>query len=293
MESWIYENLTGAEVTTISPTGYTNENIALAWLNHFIKHGGAGPNTHWRILLLDGPSSHRQNDCIIKCHKNHIVPFQFPSHMTHVLQPLDVGVLCSCKHYHSKAINNALHSLEMECTISSFFCDLNSIRKQTLQPYTIKHSFNNSAMFPVSFKSVLKKMPYYNSKGKGTPEQPATAISNPEASSGETVVSKEGDGDLELIKTPDSHFECQKGMAEWIDRAEAFSRTSKERFQQWAKVIEGCLAKAQLQEETYHNVQTRINDTEKCKAKSRRVIRKGGVITIDEARLKQYEKEVK
>ncbi|RPA94213.1 hypothetical protein L873DRAFT_1939923 [Choiromyces venosus 120613-1] len=30
MESWIHENLTGAEVITISPTGYDNENIALA-----------------------------------------------------------------------------------------------------------------------------------------------------------------------------------------------------------------------------------------------------------------------
>jgi len=63
-------------------------------------------------------------------------------------------------------------------------------------------------MFPVSFKSALKKMRYYNSTAKGTPDQPATAISNPEASSSETVVSQEGDGDLELIKTPSSYFEC-------------------------------------------------------------------------------------
>jgi len=45
-------------------------------------------------------------------------------------------------------------------------------------------------------------------------------------------------------------------MAEWINRAEAFSLTSKKCFQQWAKVSEVCLAKAQLQEETYRNVKT-------------------------------------
>jgi len=72
----------------------------------------------------------------------------------------------------------------------------------------IKNSLKNSGMFPVSFKSALKKMCYYNSKAKGTPDQPATAISNPEASSSETVVSQEGDGDLELIKTSGSNFEC-------------------------------------------------------------------------------------
>jgi len=100
----------------------------------------------------------------------------------------------------------------------------------------IKNSFKNSGMFPVSFKNTLKKIRYYNSKAKGTPDQPATAISNPEASSRETVVSQEGDGDLELIKTPGGYFECQKGMAKWIDRAEAFSPTSKKHFQQWAQV---------------------------------------------------------
>ncbi|RPA88837.1 hypothetical protein L873DRAFT_1849586 [Choiromyces venosus 120613-1] len=92
IESWIHENLTGAEVITVSPTGYTNENITLAWLDHFIKHIEAGSDKHWHILLVDGYISHHQDDFIIKCHENHIVPFEFPSRLTHVLQPLDVGV---------------------------------------------------------------------------------------------------------------------------------------------------------------------------------------------------------
>ena len=121
MENWIHDNLTGTKVITVSPTGYTNENIALSWLNHFIKHIGAGPDKNWCLLLLDGHNSHHQDDFIIKYHENHIVPFEFPSHITHILQPLDVGVFRPWKHYHSKAINNALHSLEIEYTISSFF----------------------------------------------------------------------------------------------------------------------------------------------------------------------------
>src|SRR5205807_9647540 len=72
MESWIDEDLNRMEVIAVSPTGYTNEKIALTWLDHFIKHVGAGPNKHWRILLLDGHSTHCQNDFIIKFHENHI-----------------------------------------------------------------------------------------------------------------------------------------------------------------------------------------------------------------------------
>ncbi|RPA90056.1 hypothetical protein L873DRAFT_1795731 [Choiromyces venosus 120613-1] len=59
MESWIHKNLTGAEVITVSPTGYTNENITLAWLDHIIKHIEAGPDKHWHMLLVDGHITHR------------------------------------------------------------------------------------------------------------------------------------------------------------------------------------------------------------------------------------------
>ncbi|RPA96081.1 hypothetical protein L873DRAFT_1627287, partial [Choiromyces venosus 120613-1] len=110
------------------------------------------------ILLLNGHITHCQNDFIIKCHENLIVPFKFPSYLTHVLQPLNVGVFYPLKHYHNKAINHALHSLEIEYMISSFFRDLGSIHKQTFQPHTIKYSLKDSGMFPVSNKVALKKM---------------------------------------------------------------------------------------------------------------------------------------
>ncbi|RPA89282.1 transposase, partial [Choiromyces venosus 120613-1] len=89
---------------TVSPTGYMNERIALAWLDHFIKHAGASLDQYWHILLLGGHITHCYNDFVIKCHENHIIPFQFPSHLTHILQPFDVGVFRPWKHYHNKAI---------------------------------------------------------------------------------------------------------------------------------------------------------------------------------------------
>lgn len=177
MESWIHDNLTGAEVITVSQTGYTNENVALSWLNHFIKHVGAGPQAHWRILLLDGYITHCKDDFIIKCHENHIVPFQFPSHLTHVLQPLDVGVFRPWKHYHNKAIHYALHSLEIEYPLSSFFRDLSTIRAETFKFYTIKNSFQESGMFPVSYKKALKKMRHYN-KSKTVSNHLSNTIGN-------------------------------------------------------------------------------------------------------------------
>jgi len=154
-----------------------------------------------------------KNEFVIKCHENNIVPFQFPSHLTHVLQPLDVGVFRPLKYYHNKAIHHALYSLDMEYTISSFFRDLSSIREQTFQPYTIKNSFLESGMFPVSYKKALKKMHYYN-KGKHIAEQPETAQPSGGASETHDIPSIEEGGQLDLPTLPSSYFESQKGIGE-------------------------------------------------------------------------------
>ncbi|RPA96908.1 hypothetical protein L873DRAFT_1923212, partial [Choiromyces venosus 120613-1] len=130
-------------VIAVSPTGYTNENIAVIWLDHFIKYTDSGPDKYWWILVLDGHITHYKDDFILKCYEKHIVPFAFPSHFMHVLQLLDVGIFCPLKHYNNKGIYNALHSLDMKYTICSFFRDLSSICEQTFQAHIIQNAFKN------------------------------------------------------------------------------------------------------------------------------------------------------
>ena len=103
----------------------------------------------------------------------------------------------------------------------------------------------------------------------------------------------EEDGELDIPVLPSTYFECQKGIGEGVDRAETFSPSYKYRFQQWAKGTEICLAEAQLQQESYRTVPARIQEAEKCKNNSRRVIQKGGAITVEGARLRMKEKEEK
>ena len=294
METWVQDSLSSTEVIAVSQTGYTNENIALSWLDHFIKYAGAGPDAkHWHILLLDGHVIHRKDEFTIKCHKNKIVPFESPSHLTHVLQPLDVGVFRPWKHYHNKAIHNALHSLNMEYTISSFFRDLSSIRDQTFKSHTIQNAFKESGMFPASYKSALKKMRHYNAKKKAMQHPVSTLTTSTMSGEASTAPSMEEDGELDLPVLPSTYFECQKGIGEWVDRAETFSPSSKNRFQQWAKGTEICLAEAQLQPESYRTVQARIQEAEKRKNHSCCVIQKGGAINVEGARLRMKEKKEK
>jgi hypothetical protein len=92
MDNWIHDNLKGGETITSSPTGYTNNEVIMEYLDHLIEHSGAGPNKEWRMLLCDGHVTHTYPEFIIKAVENHIVVVEFLSHYTHVLQPLDVGV---------------------------------------------------------------------------------------------------------------------------------------------------------------------------------------------------------
>jgi hypothetical protein len=45
-----------------------------------------------------------------------------------------------------------------------FFRDLSTIREKTIKLYTIKHTFRDSGIWPISYKTVLKKMCEYSKK---------------------------------------------------------------------------------------------------------------------------------
>jgi len=81
----------------------------------------------------------------------------YTSHMTYILQPLNVGVFGDWKHWHKKAILNAVQAMEPEYSISSFLRDLPSIWAKTFKETIIKHAFREVGMWPVSFKQAQRK----------------------------------------------------------------------------------------------------------------------------------------
>jgi len=40
--TWFHKSITGHEVITVSPTGYTNKGICITWLDYFIKYNNCG-----------------------------------------------------------------------------------------------------------------------------------------------------------------------------------------------------------------------------------------------------------
>ena len=110
---------------------------------------------------MDNHESHRTDEFIVRCKENNIIPFTFPSHLTHILQPLDVGCFQSWKHWHDEAITTALSTLEFDYNISLLLRDLKTIRTKTFKPSTIKEAWKQAGLHPINFKMACTKMNKY------------------------------------------------------------------------------------------------------------------------------------
>ena len=58
MESWYRERVGQKEVILLSESGFTSDTLTYRFLQHFIQHTHLGPDTLYKILLMDNHSSH-------------------------------------------------------------------------------------------------------------------------------------------------------------------------------------------------------------------------------------------
>jgi hypothetical protein len=72
--------------------GWSNNDLGFQWLCSVFDPQPRLPNCQHRLLILDGHGSHLSAWFCCYCHDHDIDLLLLPSHTSHVLQPLDVGV---------------------------------------------------------------------------------------------------------------------------------------------------------------------------------------------------------
>jgi hypothetical protein len=110
--SWVKDIQAGEHqvFVTSSPSGWTNNDIGLAWLEQvFDRHTKPKARSSFRLLILDGHGSHLTMDFIEYCDQHKILLAVFPPHSTHTLQPLDVVMFKPLSSSYSKELTNHLH----------------------------------------------------------------------------------------------------------------------------------------------------------------------------------------
>src|ERR1700721_1906366 len=91
-----------------SEKGFTTNEIAIEFLRHYIAHSNASLHSEeWQPLLMDNHGSHHPPSFIQLPFGNNILPYPLIPHLTHCMQPCDVGILQPYKHWHDDAIKEA------------------------------------------------------------------------------------------------------------------------------------------------------------------------------------------
>ena len=159
LDDWFNSRQSGDELVFTSQSGFSNAQIGIEWLKHFIKYSGTEENDpRVTLLLMDNHSSHTSDEFVLLADKYNIKPYPFPPHCTHILQPLDVKCFNPYKHYHDKCIKRALRQGEVSYNLVSFMWDLPEIRQKALTPATIQSGFLTPGLWPLDEQACLNQL---------------------------------------------------------------------------------------------------------------------------------------
>jgi hypothetical protein len=110
--SWVEDVRVGKHQVflTNSLSGWTNNNIGLAWLEQLFEcFTAAKARRQWRLLIVDGHGSHLTREFIDICDARKILLAVFPPHSTHTLQLLNVVLFLPLSNYYSQELDRHLH----------------------------------------------------------------------------------------------------------------------------------------------------------------------------------------
>jgi hypothetical protein len=114
------------------------------------------------MLWFNSAESHKTDEFKQLALDHNIILFCYPFHLTHLMQPLDVGCFQSYKHWHNCAVYSTVRHLELGYNTSSFLRDLLEIQDPTFTPKAIMSSFRKLGMWLPDLKVVLNKMKLYS-----------------------------------------------------------------------------------------------------------------------------------
>jgi hypothetical protein len=158
-----------------SPNGWINNDLFLEWFEFFIAHI---PPTRPVLLIMDGHGTHMSIELIELARSNGIHLLCLPSHTTHILQPLDVGVFKSFKATFSKACSKYLAAHPGRVITSDKLASLVAEAwPLSISPLNIMSGFKKTGVYPINPSAVTDRQ-----IAPSKPFQPLAAESSPDDS---------------------------------------------------------------------------------------------------------------
>jgi DDE superfamily endonuclease len=139
-EKHFMNNLDDNILLAVSESGYTNDILSYKWLEHFNRQTEEKARGQNRLLIMDGHGSHLTKEFMDFCFAHKIIPFLLPAHSTHLLQPLDIGVFQSFKHYHQALLEDSIRFGGIDYKKDDFLSSFQQMRNLTFRPYIISNA---------------------------------------------------------------------------------------------------------------------------------------------------------
>ena len=142
-------------------TGWINNSLGIQWLERvFDRLTRERARGRRRLLLLDGHSSHVNMAFLNFVDKKGIIILILPSHSTHRLQPLDIGLFGPLSKAYSKELNRLIHMSQSMVLMSKrfFWLLFNTAWKSAFISVNIASTFATTGIWPLNPAIILNKM---------------------------------------------------------------------------------------------------------------------------------------
>lgn len=111
LASWYEkEQFPDGQRAAVSENGWTTNEVTLEQLKHFEKFTRTKTAGKYRLLVLDGHESHYSVEFEEYYRINDILTLCMPTHLSHLLQPLDIECFAPLKKAYSRQIENLVRS---------------------------------------------------------------------------------------------------------------------------------------------------------------------------------------
>ena len=143
-----------------SRRGWTNDDIGLEWLRRcFEPETREKADGKWRVLIVDGHGSHVTDDFITQAYLNNIILLRLPSHTSHLLQPLDVGLFGPLKKYASDEMEPLVQANVSRIRKEDWLLAYLKGRQTAFRTSNVFGGWRGAGLVPFNPTKVLDKLP--------------------------------------------------------------------------------------------------------------------------------------
>lgn len=176
-----YKSLPADWVIALSHNGWTTDELGYEWVQHFNRHTEARTQGAYRLLILDGHSSHATPEFDLYCIEHKIITLCMPAHTSHRLQPLDVACYSPLKLKYGNEVTELARQGIYHIDKIEFLDIYTRVRPAVFSSQNARSGFLATGLIPFDPERVLSLLPVVR-----TPSPPPVSAGSAPAWTSET-----------------------------------------------------------------------------------------------------------